>query len=138
MILLTMMFVAVCCSCSLTRVFTPTITTLKTTVKIQIDTGLASPGQDTSGDTEDQHEDCVGNVRMNEDGGEVTLAGHQVADEEEGESQHSKQGQQEGQSRAGNRKVPHHLGSNSGAEVLLLQNLPNVPKGFQLRSKGSN
>ena len=69
---------------------------------------------------------------MNEDGGEVTLAGHEVADEEEGESQHSKQGQQEGQSRAGNRKVPHHLGQQFRDRSLTAAKPTERPKRFPI------
>ena len=85
--LLTMMFVAVCCSSFLTLVFTPTITTLKQKVEIKWTQAFASPGKNSSGDAEDQHEDDVDNIRMDKDGGEEALAGHEIADEEEGEGE---------------------------------------------------
>ena len=46
---------------------------------------------------------------MDEDGGEEALAGHQVADEEEGEGEYPEQGEQEGQCWCGHWKVGHHL-----------------------------
>ena len=111
-----MMFVAICCSSFLTLAFTPTITTLKQKVEIKWTQAFASPGKNSSGDTEDQHEDNEDNVRMDEDGGEEALAGYEITDEEEGEGERPEQGEQEGQRRGGHRKVRHHLSSNSGME----------------------
>ena len=133
--LLTMMFVAVCCSSFLTLVFTPTITTLKQKVEIKLTQAFASPGKNSSGDAEDQHEDDVDNIRMDKDGGEEALAGHEIADEEEGEGERPEQGEEEGQRRGGHRKVGHHLSSNSGMIKLsskLIKNLPDVPKSCRL------
>ena len=123
-----MMFVAVCCSSFPTLVFTPTITTLKQKVEIKLTQVFVSPGKNSSGDTEDQHEDDEDNVRMDEDGGEEALAGHEIADEEEGEGERPEQGEREGQPRGGHREVRHHLSSNSGKELLTDQKPTRRPK----------
>ena len=113
--LLTMMFVAVCCSSFFTLVFTPTITTLKHQVKFKSTKVFALPGENASGDTEDEHEDDVDNIRMDEDRGEEALARHEIAYEEEGQGEGSEQCEQEGQRRGRHRKVRHHLQSGDGA-----------------------
>ena len=106
--MLTMMFVAVCCSSFFTLAFTPTITTLKQTVQFKSSFCLI-PGENSCRDTEDQHEDDVDNIRMDEDRGEEALARHEIADEEEGEGERPEQSEQEGQRRGRHGKVRHHL-----------------------------
>ena len=78
--LLTMMFVAACCSSFFTLAFTPTIDTLKEKVEIKLTQVFVSPGKNSSGDTEEQHEENEGNIRMDEDGGEEALVRHEIAD----------------------------------------------------------
>ena len=70
---------------------------------------FALPGQNSSRDAEEEHEDDVDNIGVDEDRDEVALARHQVADKEEGEGEGAEQGEQQSQCWRGHRQVRHHL-----------------------------